>query len=174
MPLLSCPQTQCAISLLENLVWAASAVIGLTLLHSCACVCAIYQHNCLTQPALGTVREALVSNSLCKGPSSSYTNFMAYPTMCWGSEQLPVAYSLVTCHILSWSLHALCKIASSSVVLVQVGTLRQALHIKAAELSKQAGADIHSRLLYAVAKVCSPSSQSVAHLQDVKLCAQLG
>ena len=36
---------------------------------------------------------------------------------------------------------------------MQVGTLRQALQIKAAELSKQAGADIHSRLLYAVAKV---------------------
>jgi len=35
-----------------------------------------------------------------------------------------------------------------------VGTLRQALQIKASELSKQAGADIHSRLLYAVAKVC--------------------
>ncbi|DBB04616.1 TPA: hypothetical protein ACH3X1_012686 [Trebouxia sp. C0004] len=34
----------------------------------------------------------------------------------------------------------------------EVGTLRQALQIKASELSKQAGADIHSRLLYAVAK----------------------
>ena len=40
---------------------------------------------------------------------------------------------------------------------VQVGTLRQALQIKAAELSKQAGADIHSRLLYAVAKVQTTS-----------------
>ena len=38
---------------------------------------------------------------------------------------------------------------------IQVGTLRRALQIKAAELSKQAGADIQSRLLYAVAKVHS-------------------
>ncbi|KAA6422405.1 MAG: hypothetical protein FRX49_07580 [Trebouxia sp. A1-2] len=36
-------------------------------------------------------------------------------------------------------------------IVLHVGTLRQALQIKA-ELSKQAGADIHSRLLYAVAK----------------------
>ena len=40
--------------------------------------------------------------------------------------------------------------------IVQVATLRQALQIKATELSKQAGADIHSRLLYAVAKVRYP------------------
>ena len=43
---------------------------------------------------------------------------------------------------------------------VQVSTLRQALHIKAGELSKQAGSDIHSRLLYAVAKVSCESGNT--------------
>ena len=57
-------------------------------------------------------------------------------------------------------------LAKSLTLCLQVGTLRQALHIKAADLSKQAGTDIHSRLLYAVAKV--------THLSDVVLLAYFG
>ncbi len=65
------------------------------------------------------------------------------------------------------------SMTSKSVLFLQVGTLRQALQIKASELSKQAGADIHSRLLYAVAKVCFCRCVFLANLTD-KSCFSFG